>query len=106
MLQALVEHYADRPNLLPATTDGYVPPSAGRGSQAGSAAALHEAVRYVSGMTDRFACRQAMMLLGWGRERLPQGVAPDQDDGMSERIVLSGGTVFDGTGAPLRPATW
>jgi len=25
-------------------------------------------------MTDRFACRQAMVLLGWGPERLPQGI--------------------------------
>ncbi|MEO7397084.1 MAG: HD domain-containing protein [Ilumatobacteraceae bacterium] len=82
MLRALVEHYADRPNLLPtalptelATICG-LPDSAETvlGLQAGSAQAFHEAVRYVSGMTDRFACRQAMMLLGWGAERLPQGV--------------------------------
>ena len=74
LLQALVEHYADRPNLLPTPSDGYTPMATADGLTAGSPEALHEAVRYVSGMTDRFACRQAMMLLGWGPERLPQGV--------------------------------
>lgn len=74
LLQALVEHYADRPNLLPAPSDDYVlTPSVG-GFTAGSALALHEAVRYVSGMTDRFACSQAGALLGWGPDRLPQGI--------------------------------
>ena len=78
LLQALVEHYADRPNLLADSNEPAVPTSRDArlrgGLQAGSAEALHEAVRYVSGMTDRFACRQAMMLLGWGPERLPQGI--------------------------------
>jgi dGTPase len=36
--------------------------------------ALHAAVAYVAGMTDRFACRQAMALLGWDRDRLPVGI--------------------------------
>ena len=79
LLQALVEHYADRPNLLADIDTQHhidhqhraVPVA---GIQAGSAEALHSAVRYVSGMTDRFACRQAMMLLGWSAERLPHGV--------------------------------
>ena len=64
MLRALVEHYADRPNLLPDATD----------LAAGSAEAVHQAVAYVSGMTDRFACRQALSLLDWPRDQLPQGV--------------------------------
>ena len=64
LLQALVEHYADRPNLLP---DAH-------GLDAGSPAALRAAVAYVGGMTDRFACRQAMALLGWERVRLPVGI--------------------------------
>ncbi|MDO8363780.1 MAG: HD domain-containing protein [Actinomycetota bacterium] len=64
LLQALVEHFADRPELLP---DAQQLP-------AGSAEALHAAVAYVGGMTDRFACRQAIALLDWPRERLPQGV--------------------------------
>ncbi len=64
LLQALVEHYADRPNLLP---DGH-------GFDAGSADALRCAVTYVGGMTDRFACRQALAHLGWDRDRLPVGI--------------------------------
>lgn len=64
LLQALVEHYADRPNLLP---DAH-------GLDAGSASALRAAVTYVGGMTDRFACRQALALLGWDRDRLPVGI--------------------------------
>lgn len=63
MLQALVEHYASNPQLLP---DVEHPPSA--------AEALHLAVAYVGGMTDRFACRQAVALLGWDADRLPQGI--------------------------------
>ncbi len=64
LLQALVEHYSDRPNLLP---DAH-------GLDAGSPAALRCAVTYVGGMTDRFACRQALALLGWDRSRLPIGI--------------------------------
>ncbi len=64
LLQALVEHYAVNPQLLPDDTD----------DDAGSAAALHDAVAYVGGMTDRFACRQAVALLGWDVARLPQGI--------------------------------
>ncbi len=64
LLQALVEYYADRPNLLP---DAH-------GLDAGSPAALRSAVAYVGGMTDRFACRQALALLGWERHRLPIGI--------------------------------
>ena len=66
MLRALVEHYADRPNLLPSERSA--------GVEAGSAEALREAVTYVSGMTDRFACQQALALLGWDRPQLPKGV--------------------------------
>ena len=36
--------------------------------------ALHAAVTYVGGMTDRFACRQGVTLLGWPLERLPRGI--------------------------------
>ncbi|MGZ4674038.1 MAG: HD domain-containing protein [Ilumatobacteraceae bacterium] len=64
LLQALVEHYAAHPWLLPDV--GNV--------DAGSPAALHHAVAYVGGMTDRFACRQAVALLGWDTARLPQGI--------------------------------
>jgi dGTPase len=64
MLRALVEHYAAHPQQLP---------DAGE-ADAGSAQALHDAVAYVGGMTDRFACRQAVALLGWDTARLPQGI--------------------------------
>jgi dGTPase len=64
LLQALVEHYADRPYLLP---DAHV-------LDAGSTEALRHAVTYVAGMTDRYACRQAMAQLGWDRDRLPVGI--------------------------------
>ncbi len=66
LLRALVEHYADRPNHLPADRS--------EGIEAGGPAALHSAVAYVAGMTDRFACRQAIALLGWNRDRLPEGI--------------------------------
>ena len=65
LLRALVEHYADRPNLLPGAHGGL---------DAGSSDALRAAVAYVGGMTDRFACRQAVALLGWDRDRLPVGI--------------------------------
>jgi dGTPase len=66
VLQALVEHYADRPNLLPADRQG--------GFRAGSSEAMRAAVTYVGGMTDRYACQQAVALLGWRPDRLPRGV--------------------------------
>ncbi|MEP7203606.1 MAG: HD domain-containing protein [Ilumatobacteraceae bacterium] len=64
LLRALVEHYAANPKLLPDVTD----------LDAGSSEALHHAVTYVGGMTDRFACRQAVSLLGWDTAQLPQGI--------------------------------
>jgi dGTPase len=64
LLRALVEHYADRPNLLPGID----------GVDAGSTDAWRAAVAYVGGMTDRFACRQGVTLLGWPVERLPRGI--------------------------------
>ncbi len=64
LLRALVEHYADRPQLLPD------PPRATGGSDQ----AVRAAVAYVAGMTDRFACREAVGLLGWDPAKLPAGV--------------------------------
>jgi dGTPase len=64
LLQALVEHYTKHPDLLPDVRD----------VDAGSAEATHDAVAYVGGMTDRFACRQAVALLDWDIARLPQGI--------------------------------
>jgi dGTPase len=64
MLRALVEHYGEHPNLLPD----------GAELSAGSPESLRTAVTYVGGMTDRFACRQAMAHLDWERDRLPVGI--------------------------------
>jgi dGTPase len=61
LLRALVEHYAAHPQLLPEANTGH-------GTE------LRDAVTYVGGMTDRFACRQAVALLGWAVDRLPQGI--------------------------------
>jgi dGTPase len=65
VLRALVEHFADRPNLLVGADGGLV---------AGSVEAVEAAVTYVSGMTDRYANRCAVALLGWDPRRLPSGV--------------------------------
>jgi dGTPase len=64
VLQALVEHFAERPHLLPA---------AGHTSHDG-ATSLHRAVAYVAGMTDRFACVTAVRALDWDPGSLPRGL--------------------------------
>ncbi len=66
VIRALVERYADRPNLLPADRR--------EGVDAGGEPAYRAAVTYVGGMTDRFAFQQAVALLGWDAAKLPQGV--------------------------------
>jgi dGTPase len=76
LLQALVEHYADCPHTVPAPTaravgGGAIDPTH---VDAGSDEALRIAVGYVAGMTDRFACRQALVRLDWDPERLPRGI--------------------------------
>ena len=69
VLRALVEHFADRPHLM-AEASGHTAPDVLAGSQP----ALVAAVTYVAGMTDRFAFRQAVALLGWDPDKLPAGV--------------------------------
>lgn len=64
VLKALVEHMADRPNLIPEV-------AAAGGMAAGGAEALRAAVTYVGGMTDRFAFQSAVAHLGWDHDRLP-----------------------------------
>ncbi len=64
LLRALVDHYGAHPDQLPEA--GELEP--------GSDAAVHAAVAYVGGMTDRFACRQAIALLDWPVDQLPRGV--------------------------------
>jgi dGTPase len=71
MLRALVDYFTDRPNTL-GGPDGGDP--GGRGTQAGSEAAMRAAVTYVAGMTDRFACQTAVARLGWDPARLPHSV--------------------------------
>jgi dGTPase len=67
VLRALVEHLADRPNLIPNVRQR-------GGLEAGSAESLRAGVGYVGGMTDRYAFSLAVAHLGWDRERLPGGV--------------------------------
>jgi dGTPase len=60
LIRALTEHLAEHPreaHLAPASDE-----------------AVAEAVRYVSGMTDRFALDMAVERLGWRREALPHGL--------------------------------
>jgi dGTPase len=68
VLQALVEYFGDRPNLIPV----------GRGPSldlvGGEPAAVRAAVAYVAGMTDRFAFSQAVALVGWDPGKLPAGI--------------------------------
>jgi len=66
MLRALVDHYLVHPALLPSHAE--------EPFDAGSERAAHEAVTYVGGMTDRFACEQAVRLLDYPEDRLPRGI--------------------------------
>jgi len=69
LLRGLVEFFLDAPTRMPVdATDmhaGLVP---------GSAETAAVAVRYVSGMTDRYALGLGVELLGWRSEHLPRGV--------------------------------
>jgi dGTPase len=69
LLRGLVEYFVDVPSRLPPATTGFsdaiVP---------GSKEAAEVAVRYVSGMTDRYALGLGVELLGWRPESLPRGV--------------------------------
>jgi dGTPase len=73
VLQALVDHFADRPNALPDGAGGAGGLPAG-GLAAGSPDAVRAAVTYVAGMTDRFAFQSAVAHLGWDPARLPVGI--------------------------------
>jgi dGTPase len=68
VLQALVDHFGDRPHLIP---DGE---SATSELTGGEPLAVRAAVAYVAGMTDRFAFSQAVGLLGWDPDKLPAGI--------------------------------
>jgi dGTPase len=60
--------------LLRALVDWFTEHPADTGVAAGSDAATEAAVRHVVGMTDRYALRLAVDLLGWDESKLPQGV--------------------------------
>jgi dGTPase len=60
LLRSLVEHYVANPGDIASEADAGTDP-------------LERAVAYVDGMTDRFACQQATLLLDWPPERLPRG---------------------------------
>lgn len=63
LLQALVEHYLAFPDALGIDhREGPDPDER-----------AHHVVTYVAGMTDRFACQQAIHLLEWPVDRLPHG---------------------------------
>ncbi|MEM8620446.1 MAG: HD domain-containing protein [Actinomycetota bacterium] len=77
MLRALVEFFADRPHAIPVPTAGAalgVDDSAADMVDADSTDAYRVAVAYVGGMTDRFACQQALTHLAWDPARLPKGI--------------------------------
>jgi dGTPase len=69
LLRGLVEHFTDVPARIPDVASGEVPTP-----PAGSPEAAARAVHYVSGMTDRYALRLGVELLGWRAEDLPRGV--------------------------------
>jgi dGTPase len=67
LLRALVEYFAAHPGLIPDVAE--------RGDVIRSSTdALREAVAYVAGMTDRYACRTAVALLDWPEDQLPSGI--------------------------------
>ena len=75
VLRGLVDFYADRPNTLP--LDGIEDTTGARrpvNIAAGTVEAVHEAVTYVAGMTDRYAFTMAIEHLGWDRGALPMGI--------------------------------
>jgi len=77
VLQALVEHFGDRPHLIPGLVAADGATSAepvGSDLSGGEPAAVRAAVAYVAGMTDRFAFSQAVALLGWDQDKLPVGI--------------------------------
>ena len=77
LLRALVEHYADRPHVIPDATARAALPAAAPIEliEAGSTEAVRAAVAYVAGMTDRFACERGIVELNWDPARLPTAVA-------------------------------
>ena len=67
MLRGLVDFLGAHPEHINEVEDASK-------DMANSPLAIRHAVEYVSGMTDRFACRRAESWLGWDRDRLPNGI--------------------------------
>jgi dGTPase len=67
VLTTLVEYLIAHPNQIPevGNAEGLLP---------GEPAAVHAAVTYVAGMTDRFAFRSAVTLTDYDPDRLPRGI--------------------------------
>lgn len=64
ILQALTEHFAERPRELPGGVE----------ADPGSAEAVRAAVTWIGGMTDRYAFDTAVRVLGWPEDELPRGI--------------------------------
>lgn len=64
VLRPLVEQYAEHPHQIPA----------GQGLESGSPAAVHAAVAWVGGMTDRYAFDTAVRMLDYPVAELPKGI--------------------------------
>ena len=69
LLRGLVDYFVDAPSRIPNLATGWNPDL-----MSGSPATAEIAVRYVSGMTDRYALGLGVELLGWKPEALPRGV--------------------------------
>lgn len=71
LLSALVEYYAAHPGEIPDNSDR---PTRANAAAPTDLSPLRQAVIYVGGMTDKFACVQATELLHWPADQLPQGL--------------------------------
>src|SRR4051794_1759906 len=69
LLRGLVDYFVDAPSRLPHDATGW-----SASLEPGTADTAAIAVRYVSGMTDRYALALGVELLGWRLDALPSGV--------------------------------
>jgi dGTPase len=69
VLRSLVEHFAAHPDEIPERADVH-----GAADDPRDGDPVFGAVRYVAGMTDRYAFRTAVSVLGYETSRLPKGV--------------------------------
>ena len=77
LLRALVDHFVANPGDLPPSAIEGISDGPDRDDMAGSPVMIHAAVCYVGGMTDRFAFRSGLNLLGWAPQQLPDGLGLD-----------------------------